>query len=167
MNPVSSDGFVTEEDEPTLKDVLNAIGSFVTCITANESRIARGPPPTADTAPVGSSRTQASMSADAPPEAGPCHPALPPVQMEGLPQVEDQVRACIADRLRGVPTTYLHLTDNESDPEDATPAAGRRKNPGVSSKLRTIIDTTMVKAVRWSLKRWNLKYNELNQKDNN
>ena len=122
--------------------MLDDIGSLATCIIVNESRIACGPPPTTDTVPVGSSRPQASTSADAPPEAGPCHPeALPLVQTKGLPQVEDEVRASIADRLR-------HLTDYKSDHEDETPAAGKRKNPGVSGKLRTI-DTTMVKSVRW------------------
>ena len=43
-DPISPDGFVTEEDEPTLKDVLNAIGSLATCVAANESRIAHDPP---------------------------------------------------------------------------------------------------------------------------
>ena len=133
---VSSDGFVTEEDEPTLKDMLNAIGLLAICITANESRFAHGPPPTAKMAPVGRSRTQVSTSADTPPEAGPYLPeTLPPVDMEGLPQVKDQVRVRIADRLRGVLTTYLCLMDDESDHKDTTLAAGRRKNTGVSSKL--------------------------------
>ena len=100
---VSSDGFV-----PTHKDVLDAIGLLATRGTADESRIARGPPPTVDTVQVGRSRTQASKSADAPPEAGPYLPeALPPVETEGLPQVEDQMRASIVDRLRGAPTNLL------------------------------------------------------------
>ena len=46
-DPVSSDGFVTE-DEPTLKDVLIAIDSLATRITTNESRIAHVPPPRAE-----------------------------------------------------------------------------------------------------------------------
>ena len=148
QDPVSSDSFVTEEDAPTLRDVLDAIDSLVTCETANESRIAQGRSPTIDTAPARSTRTQASTSAN-PPEAGPGHPeALPPVETEGLPQVEDQVRSSIVDRLIEVPTTYLHLIEDESDREDTTPADARRKNPEVSNKLRTI-DTTVVKLVRW------------------
>ena len=90
---------MTEEDKPSLMDVLNAIDSLAILVTANESRFAHGLPATAEM-----------------PEAGP-HPidAPHPLEMEGLSQIEADVRAKIADRLRGAPTTHLHLTDDESD----------------------------------------------------
>ena len=90
-----------------------------------------------------------SMSADTVQEPGPSNTgAPPPLEKEGLPQVEDKVRDRIADRLRGVPTAYLHLTDDESDDEEPALAAGKCRNPEVSGKLRTI-DTTMVRSVMW------------------
>ena len=89
------------------------------------------------------------MSADTPQEAGPSTAEAPtPLEKEGLPQVEDEVKARITDRLRGAQTTYLHITDDESDHEEPSPTAAKCKNPGVSGKLR-IIDTTiaMVRSV--------------------
>ena len=126
--------------------MLNAIDSLATCITTNESRIACGPPPTAE---MGRSRIQASTLADTPPEAGPYTTEAPPrPEKEGLPQVENEVRARITNRLRGAPTTYLHLEGDESDHEEPAPAAIKYSNPGVSSKLR-MFDTTMIISVMW------------------
>ena len=83
------------------------------------------------------------------PEAGPHPVEVPhPLEMEGLHQIEADVRAKIADRLRGAPTTHLYLTDDESDQGEPAPAATRCKNPGVSGKIRTV-DTTVVRSVMW------------------
>ena len=65
---------------------------------------------------------------------------LPPA-VDALPDMEDQVRVRITDRLRDAPTSYLPTTDDESD-------AYEHKNRGVSGKLRTS-DTTVVRQVTW------------------
>ena len=55
------------------------------------------------------------MPADTPPEAGPyITEAPPPEEKDGFPQVEDYVRARIADRPDGALTICLHIPDDES-----------------------------------------------------
>ena len=89
------------------------------------------------------------MSADTAQEAGPSTSGvLPPLEKEGQPQIEDEVRARIVERLTGSSTAYLHLTEDESDHEEPAPAPGKCRIPRISCMLRTI-DTTMVRSVIW------------------
>ena len=45
-NPVSSDGFITDEDsEPTLVDAMSAISTLATQVVVNEERLASQPQP--------------------------------------------------------------------------------------------------------------------------
>ena len=64
MQPPPDSVLVTEEEEPTLKNVLDAIGSLVARVSANEARLAQDPSPTTLTAPAASTRTKPSTSAD-------------------------------------------------------------------------------------------------------
>ena len=83
------------------------------------------------------------------PEAGLCPVEAPHLlEKEGLCQIEADVRAKITDRLRGAPTTHLHLTDEVSDQAEPAPATAKCKISGVSGKIRTV-DTTMVRSVMW------------------
>ena len=74
--------------------------------------------------------------------------SLPPATLDGLQGIEEQVKARIADRLRGAPAAYLPTTDEDSCQDEPTQASRRRRSKDVSFKLRTA-DTTVVHQVTW------------------
>ena len=88
-------------------------------------------------------RTLANPNLNPNPISSRARVTLPPADPDGLQSVEDQVRAKIADRLRGPPAAVLPTTDDESDPDDQARALERKKPKGVSDKLRTA-DSTVV-----------------------
>ena len=86
------------------------------------------------------------------PQSEKCQPrgTLPPAASDWLQDTEEQVRARIADRLRGTPDAYLLTTDEDSGQDKPTQASERRRSKGVSGKLRTA-DTTVIHQVTWPI----------------
>ena len=76
------------------------------------------------------------------------HPPTPAPDKDGLPEVEEAVQAWITDRLQGATSVFLPVTDNNSDQDEPTQAAVRRRTQGVRGKLRTA-DTIVVRSVTW------------------
>ena len=104
-NPVSSDGFITDDDpEPTLRDVMSAISNLSKRVAINEERLASQPKSGASSFRVNVPFTSSDNRVPGnEPESEP----PPPPQMDALTGLEDTVRARIANRLWGTPAGYL------------------------------------------------------------
>ena len=145
-NPVSSDGFITDDDpDATLRDVMTPIKTLSTQVAVNEERLVtqtqQGTSSFSVNIPYTSSDTRV-------PENEPeTVPPFPP-ETDALQGLEDTVRARIAERLQGVPAGCLPGTDEDAD-HDYPPnvVAGHLKH-GSSGKLRTA-DTVVVKTLTW------------------
>ena len=115
-NPVSSDGFVTDDDpEHTLRNVMSAISNLSTQVAINEEWLASQHESGASSNRVNVPST--SSDTPAPRKEPESVPPLPP-KTDVLPGLEDMVRARIAKHLSGVPVSYLPGTDEDSDQDD-------------------------------------------------
>ena len=113
-------------------------GNINTRLTATEERVLQA------------SHMAAMTSAE---DAQPCSSRMRPTSatfyhQDAVHGMEDQVRAMIADCLRGVPTASFPMMDDESDTDDVAQAQVRRKPKEVSGKLH-MTDTTVVLQVTW------------------
>ena len=116
---------------------MNALGILSTGIAATEEKLSAS----------SKSASEASL-----PTGGATRDTLPPrlhwMSCRASKSIKEQVRARIADMLRGALAAYLPTTDEDSGQGEPTQASGRRSN-SVSGKLRTA-NTTVVHHVTWS-----------------
>ena len=126
---------LSSEDEcgPSLRDLMDALGTLTTCLTDAAEKLATASRPTTEAPPL---PDQAMMFA-LPPQSEESQPrdTHPSSDFSGLLDIEEHVRAMLAERRRGALTGYFPTTDAESVQDDLPRVPGRRQRKGVSGKL--------------------------------
>ena len=93
-----------DESEPTLRDVLQALGMLTTRVTATEDKLSASSRPTSEATPSTEQATRFTL----PSQSKEIQPrdTHPSAYFGGLLDIEEQVRAKLTERCRGASTGY-------------------------------------------------------------